>query len=116
MRRLAAGVILASVSLVAVTVGSSPAAGAKGTKLDLSLCAPGLNTFTLTIDNAYFPLSPGGQPGRQWVYTGTEQGALVSLLITVTDMTEVLFRAQEKKKVTARVVEETGGSTQTGTA
>ena len=103
MRRLTAGVIFASVSLVAVTVGSSPAAGAKGTKLDLSLCAPDRNTFTLAIDNAYFPL----QAGRQWVYTGTEQGATVSLNITVTDTTEVLYRGQEKKKVTARLVEET---------
>ena len=101
-KRAAAGAILASVSLVAVTVGSSPAAGAKGTKLDLSLCAPARNTFTLAIDNAYFPLPVG----RTWVFTGKEQGLQVGLRIRVLDQTEDLYGGGGTKKVATRVVEE----------
>jgi len=73
---------------------------ADGTTLDLALCAPDRNTFTLAIDNPYFPLLSG-----QWVLTGKEQGASIGLRITVLDSTETLYRG--KNRVTTRVVEET---------
>ena len=58
-RRAVTCVILGALALVLVTVGSGPAAAAKGQKLGLALCAPDENTFTLGINNAYFPLLTG---------------------------------------------------------
>ena len=91
------GITLVLVALV----GAAMAVGAKpGEELDLALCAPGENTFSLTIDNAYFPL-----PVEQgWLYRGKEQGQTISLLITVLAETERLYRGQNA--VITRVVEE----------
>ena len=41
--------------LGAVALALAPS-GARGVDLDLALCAPGQNGFTLTIDNDLFPL------------------------------------------------------------
>lgn len=69
-------------------------------QLDLELCAPRENTFTLTIDNSYFPLPVG----RQWVYQGREEGQTLGLRITVLNETETFqFR---RRTVITRVVEE----------
>jgi hypothetical protein len=70
------------------------------TQLDPALCAPGQNTFSLTIDNPYFPLPVD----EQWVYSGNEQGETIGLQITVLDQTETFrFKGQ---RVMTRVVEE----------
>lgn len=87
-------------ALAALLLGAGQAAGAEKAKLDPGLCAPGKNTFSLNIDNPYFPLPVG----RQWVYTGKEQGERLGLQITVLDATESFFRGS--KRVTTRVVEE----------
>ena len=68
----------------------------KEEQLDLELCDPEEQTFTLDIDNDYFPLPVG----RQWFYEGEEDGVPVALRITVFDETEVIAG------VTTRVVEE----------
>jgi hypothetical protein len=101
MRRVSARMILASLCLVALMMGPNPAMGAASTSLDLALCAPDQNSFTLEIDNSYFPLPVG----QQWVLTGKEQGQTIGLQITVFDETETFF--QGRKRVTTRVVEET---------
>ena len=99
-RNAAAGSILAALSLTLMAVGSGPAGAAKSKPLDLTLCAPGQNEFTLTIDNPYFPL----QAGDQWVFTGKEQRKLVGLRIRALGQTEDLYSGSNK--VTTRVVEE----------
>jgi hypothetical protein len=76
-------------------------ASAAAQQLPLSHCAPAQNTFTLNIDNAYFPLPVGAV----WVYTGKEQGENIGLQITVLPETEP-FRFGGGRKVTTRVVEE----------
>ena len=76
-------------------VGAKP-----GTELDLSLCAPGENTFSPTIDNSFFPLAVG----QQWVYQGQEQGETIGLQITVLNKQEKLYSGRDT--VTTRVVEE----------
>jgi hypothetical protein len=65
-------------------------------KLDLALCSPSRGGFSLKSTNPYFPL----QVGSQWRYRGAEDGALLRLVITVLDETEVVAG------VTTRVVEE----------
>ena len=92
---------IALVGLVALLLVPTSVLGAQSPPpLDLSLCAPSQNTFSLTIDNAYFPV----QVGQQWVYLGREQGETIGLRITVLDETETFrFRGL---KVTTRVVEE----------
>ena len=100
-KRLTVAIALSLLALGAQIPGASIAAAAPETPLDLALCAPDQNTFTLVIDNAYFPLSVGDQ----WVLTGKEQGQTIGLRITVLDATESLYRG--KSKVTTRVVEET---------
>jgi hypothetical protein len=70
------------------------------TPLPLALCAPE-NTFTLNIDNDYFPLPVG----RVWVYTGKEQGQNVGLRVTVLDAT-VTFHFGGGQNITTRVVRE----------
>jgi hypothetical protein len=99
MRRLTAAITLALLSLAAL-MGASTGSGAQGPNLDPALCAPDENSFTLAIDNSFFPL-PAGQ---QWVYTGKEQGQSLGLRITVLDATESFYRG--RKTVTTRVVEE----------
>jgi hypothetical protein len=97
-RALTAGATLAAILLIA----SMPAIGARAssTQLDLALCAPRLNTFTLDIDNTYFPLSVG----QEWVYRGNEQGQTIGLRITVLNETESFYSG--RRTVTTRVVEE----------
>jgi hypothetical protein len=88
-------------SLVALQLGAALAKGAAAdTNLDLALCAPGQNTFTLAIDNDYLPL----EVGQQWVLVGKEQGETIGLRVTVLDATEDLYHG--KRTVTTRVVEE----------
>ncbi len=65
-------------------------------ELDIGVCDPSSQTFTLEIDNPYLPYPVG----RQWVYSGEEEGATVDLRITVLDETE------EVAGVTTRVIEE----------
>jgi hypothetical protein len=94
-RALTAGATLAAILLTA----SMPALGAP--ELDLSLCAPPRqNTFTLEIDNTYFPLPVD----QVWVYRGTEQGQTIGLRITVLNETEDFYSG--RRMVTTRVVEE----------
>jgi hypothetical protein len=98
-RALTTGATLAAIVLTA----SMPAMGAPpaGTELDLALCAPPReNTFTLEIDNTYFPL----EVDRQWVYQGTEHGQTIGLQITVLNETEDFYSG--RRTVTTRVVEE----------
>jgi hypothetical protein len=100
MRTLGIGLGAPALVLVALVLGSSPVSGAGSAKLDPALCAPGKNTFTLAIDNSFFPLPAG----RRWVFTGSENGERVGLRITVLEATKTLFRGS--KRVTTRVVEE----------
>jgi hypothetical protein len=87
--------------MLVALVGAATAVGAKpGEELDLALCAPEQNSFSLTIDNAYFPLPVG----QQWVYRGKEQGQTIGLLITVLGETEKLYNG--RRAVATRVVEE----------
>jgi hypothetical protein len=77
---------------------ASPAAAQ--TELDLALCAPRQNTFSLTIDNTYNPLPVD----QRWVYQGNEQGQTIGLQITVLNETEDFYSG--RRTVTTRVVEE----------
>jgi hypothetical protein len=61
-RALTAGIALVGV-VETLFIASPTAAQAATTELDLDLCAPRENTFSLTIDNTYFPLPVG----QQWV-------------------------------------------------
>jgi hypothetical protein len=101
MRRLAVGTILTTLSLVVLMTGPAPASGAQGTNLDLALCAPDQNSFSLTIDNSYFPLPVD----QRWVLVGKEQGQTIGLQVTVFDATKNFFK--KPNRVTTRVVEET---------
>ena len=93
-----AGIVL--LCAIALLVGATPVTAAPDENLDLALCARDENTFTLNIDNSYFPLPVG----QQWVYSGQEQGTTLGLRITVLDETETLYTG--KRKVDTRVVEE----------
>lgn len=87
--------------LVALLLAPTSVMGAKPTtELDLSLCAPGQNTFSLDIDNSFFPLPVG----QRWVLQGKEQGQTIGLRITVLNTTESFFTG--RRQVTTRVVEE----------
>lgn len=98
-RALTAGMTL--LGLVALLLAPTSVLAAKPTtELDPSLCAPGENTFSLVIDNDFFPLSVG----QQWVLQGKEQGQTIGLRITVLDETKTLFSG--RRAVTTRVVEE----------
>jgi hypothetical protein len=82
-------------------VAPTVSTGAPAAQLDLTLCSPTPNnTFSLNINNPYFPLPVG----HQWVYTGKEQGESIGLQITVLDQTE-RFRFGNRT-ITTRVVEE----------
>lgn len=91
--------IAAVLLLTAAVLGPELASGAAAARLDPALCAAGRNTFTLSVNNAYFPLSVG----RQWVYTGREEDERLGVQITVLRSTESFFRGAER--VRTRVVE-----------
>jgi hypothetical protein len=91
---------LALASLAVLLAGAASANAAESTTLDVALCAPDRNSFTLTIDNDYFPLPVD----RQWVLQGREQGETIGLRVTVLNATENLYRG--KRTITTRVVEE----------
>lgn len=99
-RRLTAAVVLTFLSLAAMTAGVGTAGGAAAANLNPALCAPGQNSFTLDINNPFFPL----QVGQQWTYFGKDQGQSSGLHIRVLDQTEGF---KFKKGVTTRVVVET---------
>ena len=92
---LPAGMTL--LGLAALMVGPS---SAEGMDLDLALCAPGQNSFTLVIDNPFFPLPVG----QRWVLLGEEDGQTIGLQITVLNKKNTFFAGAQK--VTTRVVEE----------
>ena len=69
--------------------------------LSLDLCDPAQNTFTVDINNPYFPLPID----RVWAYSGKEQGENIGLQITVLNETET-FKFGGGQTVTTRVVEE----------
>jgi hypothetical protein len=83
-----------------VVAGATAAQGAQGQTLDLSLCDPSQHTFTLNINNQFFPLPVG----QRWIYSGKEKGQTIGLRITVLNQTET-FRFGSTR-VTTRVVEE----------
>lgn len=95
-----AAIAAAAACVLGAVVSAMLATGAKAETLDLSLCSPSQHTFTLNIDNPYFPLPVG----RQWVYSGKEQGQTIGLRITVLDRTRTFNFGGTK--VTTRVVEE----------
>jgi hypothetical protein len=88
------------VGLAVLLSAPASATGADTEPLPLSLCDPDQNTFSLNIDNDFFPLPVG----QQWVYSGQEQGQTLGLRITVLNRTESLYSGQDK--VSTRVVEE----------
>jgi hypothetical protein len=88
------------VGLAVLLSAPGSATGAGTEPLPPSLCDPDQNTFSLNIDNAYFPLPVG----QVWVYTGKEQGQTIGLRITVLNRTESLYSGQDR--VSTRVVEE----------
>jgi hypothetical protein len=102
-RRTIAARVTLVLGLAALLVAPATVAGAPSpeTPLDPALCAPDQNTFSLTIDNPYFPLAVD----QRWVYTGKEQGESVGLQITVLNETETL-RFRGGRNVATRVVEE----------
>jgi hypothetical protein len=95
-RALAVGMTLVGV-IATLMFTASPAAAQE---LDLALCAPRQNTFSLTIDNTYNPLPVD----QRWVYQGNEQGATIGLQITVLNETEAFYSG--RRTVMTRVVEE----------
>ena len=96
-RTVATATLGAAALLVAPTASLS---ASPGTELDPALCAPDQNTFSLTIDNSYFPLPVD----QQWIYQGKDQGQTIGLRITVLDATETFYSG--RLRVTTRVVEE----------
>jgi hypothetical protein len=102
MTRRASIAVVTLVGLVGLLAPTAVIGAPKQTtQLDLALCAPDQNTFSLTIDNPYFPLPVG----QLWIYTGKEQGESIGLQITVLDETETL-RFRRGPTVITRVVEE----------
>jgi hypothetical protein len=99
-KRTLAGATILGLSALLLALTSPVGAKPPSTELDLALCAPGQNTFSLTIDNSFFPLPVG----QQWVYRGKEQGQTIGLRITVLNATETFFSG--RRQVTTRVVEE----------
>jgi hypothetical protein len=92
---------LRAVPLVALIVGVGGVTSASAATLDPALCAPDQNTFTLTINNSFFPLTP---VGRAWLLEGVEGGQNVGLRITVLNATNTFYSGRQK--VTTRVLEE----------
>ena len=68
----------------------------KKKQLSLDLCNPAVGGFTTASTNPYFPMVVGDQ----WFYEGDEDGAEVTLLITVLNEVQVI------DGVTTRVIEE----------
>jgi hypothetical protein len=101
-RRTIAARVTLVLGLAALLVAPASMFGAPSptTELPLSLCAPNENTFSLTIDNPYFPLPIG----QQWVYSGREQGETIGLQITVLNNRETMRFSG--LRVRTRVVEE----------
>jgi hypothetical protein len=91
------GTFAALITLLAAAVLAPTSVRAE--TLSLSLCAPGSNTFTTTINNTYFPL-PAGQ---QWTLAGKEQGERIGFRVSVLG-TESFYSGQQR--ITTRVVEE----------
>jgi hypothetical protein len=85
---------------VALTLGPSSAMGAPSPNVDPALCAPKQNSFTLDINNSFFPLPLE----QQWVLAGNDHGQPVGLQVTVLNETESFFKGS--RTVTTRVVEE----------
>lgn len=98
MSKVARGLVAVG-SLVALTFGMSPAQAAKKTLDHKALCSPE-NSYTLPIDNPYFPLSPGSE----WVYFGEDDGEPLGLRITILDDTEEFYGGDET--IVTQVVEE----------
>jgi hypothetical protein len=91
----------AAIGMVALFVATATGSAQSGaTELDPALCTPDRNTFSLAIDNTYFPLPVG----QRWVYQGREQGQTIGLRITVLNATETFYSG--RRAVTARDVEE----------
>jgi len=99
LRPHAIGLIAAVLGLTAVVLSPSPASGAGAARLDPALCAAGQNTFTVSINSAFFPLPVG----RQWVYTGREEGERLGVQVAVLRVTETLYRGAQR--VRTRVVQ-----------
>jgi hypothetical protein len=95
----AVGRTAAVLALAAAVVGPELASGADTARLDPALCAPGRTTFTLAIDNAYFP----HPVGRQWVYGGRDEGERLGVEIRVLGATASFYRGAQR--VRARVVQ-----------
>ena len=98
MSKLPRGLVAVG-SLVALVFGMSPAQAAKKSLDHKALCSPE-NDYSLTIDNRYFPLSPGSE----WTYFGVEDGEPLGLQITVLNETEELYDGADT--ILTRVVEE----------
>ncbi|HKY59645.1 MAG TPA: hypothetical protein VJP59_01420 [Gemmatimonadota bacterium] len=77
--------------LIAVAAPSAPAQEAEG-RLDLAVCAPTNEGFSLSSTNPYFPM----EVGSEWVLEGGDE----RVVVTVLDETETVAG------VTTRVVEE----------
>jgi hypothetical protein len=86
------------VTWLGLAAGLLAPAGARGVELDLALCAPNENVFTLDIDNPFFPMPVG----RQWTLVGEDDGEIVAVRITVLGEVALFYQGA----VTTRVVEE----------
>ncbi|HKZ89730.1 MAG TPA: hypothetical protein VJ300_05675 [Thermoplasmata archaeon] len=93
--------IVAAATLLGLAFSILGANIADAKELDIALCAPDRNRFTLDIGNEFLPL----QLGRQWSFVGEDEGITVGLQIDVLDETKTLFNG--RAKVTTRVVQET---------
>jgi hypothetical protein len=75
-------------SLIATTSGCDTDDGGKKCELVANLsraaCTQGTFTTPTSIDNPFFPLSPGGKRGAKWVLEGVEEGEKIRLEIDVT--------------------------------
>jgi hypothetical protein len=81
--------------------GGSGGSGGGGTE---SVCDPTnpANTFSLTIDNEFFPL----MPGQVWVYDGMEGATVLHLEITVLNETKMVAAGVETRVVEEREEED----------
>jgi hypothetical protein len=84
--------------IIAALAFNAPVSAA--TELPLSLCAPESNTFSTTVDNAFFPL-PAGQ---QWVLVGKEGPDDLGLQITVLSGTEKFYKGGNDGVATVETV------------
>ena len=73
-------VVVATLLGLAISMLGANIADAK--ELDIALCAPDRNRFTLDIGNEFLPL----QLGRQWSFVGEDEGITVGLQIDVLDV------------------------------